>query len=69
MKTIEKQEEIFIFGFICQKRILKGVKTPYHELIREGAKIIGIYAGQDDGGSSTFFAKKMKGQRLFLKEI
>ena len=29
--------------------------------IREGAKIIGIYAGQDDGGASTFFAKKNEG--------
>ena len=28
---------------------------------REGAKIIGIYAGQDDGGASTFFAKKNEG--------
>ena len=68
MKTIEKQEEIFIFGFICQKRILKGVKTPYHELIREGAKIIGIYAGQDDGGARTFFAKKNEGAKTFFEE-
>ena len=35
---------------------------------REGAKIIGIYAGQDDGGQALFLRKKMKGQRLFLKK-
>ena len=38
------------------------------KIFREGAKIIGIYAGQDDGGQALFLRKKMKGQRLFLKK-
>ena len=38
------------------------------EILREGAKIIGIYAGQDDGGASTFFAKKSDGAETFLEE-
>ena len=36
--------------------------------VREGAKIIGIYAGQDDGGASTFFAKKYEGAKTFFDE-
>ena len=41
----------------------------HHELyLREGAKIIGIYAGQDDGGASTFFAKKNEGAKTFFEE-
>ena len=36
--------------------------------LREGAKIIGIYAGQDDGGASTFFAKKNEGAKTFCEE-
>ena len=37
-------------------------------IIREGAKITGIYAGQDDGGASTFFAKKNEGAKTFFEE-
>ena len=38
------------------------------DLIREGAKIIGIYAGQDDGGAITFFAKKNEGAKTFFEQ-
>ena len=36
--------------------------------IREGAKTIGIYAGQDDGGAITFFAEKNEGAKTFFVE-
>ena len=36
-------------NFNPYKRVLEGVKTPYHELIREGENISGMYSGQDRG--------------------
>ena len=36
--------------------------------VRKGAKIIGIYAGHDDGGTNTFSAKKNEGVKTFFGE-
>ena len=59
---------MFISKFFNVLPELKGIST-HLITIREGAKFIGKYGGQDDGGQGLFLRKKNDGARtLFCKK-
>ena len=65
---IQKPKIVLAALFQKPKKVLAPSFKEPKEVLREGAKIIGIYAGQDDGGASTFFAKKNEGAKTFSEE-